>query len=146
VVNWSHVLIHHSATPDTPMVETHGYRKYHTEARGWRDLGYAYVVELAGHDYAMLAGRPLSWPGAHCRGMNTQAIGICLAGDFSVVPPPIAQQRCAARHVAALCDLFNIPTENIQGHRDYRATECPGRMFNLEPFRQMVEGYRRAAT
>jgi len=143
VIQWTHILIHHSATPDTPMVETSAYRKYHVEARGFRDLGYHAVAELSGADYVMIFGRPLSWAGAHCPGMNTKAIGICLAGDFSVVPPPIAQQECAARHVAALCDLLSIPTENIHAHRDHRATECPGKMFDLEPFRTLVETYRR---
>ena len=145
MLRWQFILIHHSATPDTPLVETTAYRKYHMGARGWRDLGYHAVVELAGAAYVVILGRPISWAGSHCLGMNTKAIGVCLAGDFTVVPPPMAQQECAARHVAGLCDVLSISTVNVQAHRDYRATECPGLMFDMDAFRELVDKHRRIA-
>jgi len=141
MIDWTHILIHHSASRDTSMVEAHGYRKYHMAARGWLECGYHAVTELAGAEYITILARPLSWRGSHCKGMNSKAIGVCLAGDFTVVPPPIAQQLCAARHVAALAKQFGIPIENIQKHSDYRATECPGRMFNMDHFKLHVERY-----
>lgn len=136
---WERIVIHHSGTPDTPELETAGFRKYHTEARGWRDIGYHFVVERAGDDWEILAGRPLHWSGAHTRGQNTRAIGICLAGNFSEGPPPAGQLTAAARFVAGLLDVLGLTPDEIRIHRHYASTECPGATFDLPFFRQLVE-------
>jgi len=140
---WTEVIVHHSAGPDTPGVEAQGYRKYHVRARGWRDIGYNYVVERLGEGYEVICGRPLNWEGSHCPGHNQTAIGVCLAGDFTHAAPPAAQLAVAAKLIAGLLDTLDLPSEAVSAHRDHRATACPGEAFDLAVLLGMVEAARR---
>jgi hypothetical protein len=143
-LNWTHVILHHSATPDTAGLETDGFRKYHVDARGWRDIAYHAVCELAGDDYEVLCGRPLNWSGAHCPGMNQVALGFCFAGNYEVDIPPDRQLIVGAKHVAGWLDAFGIDDIfNVKPHHEFRQTSCPGRFFDLNDFRRLVEAARR---
>ena len=135
---WQTVMIHHSAGSDTSRVDLQAIRRHHVSANGWADVGYHFFCELVGTSYEVIAGRPLTRDGAHCPGHNKTAIGFCLVGDLSSSPPPQAQWVTAARHVAGLCVALGIDTDHILAHRDHRATECPGKRFDLERFRELV--------
>lgn len=136
---WTHILIHHSAGPDSDSAETIAYRKYHKDVRGWQDIGYHFVVEKLAGEWVAIAGRSLRLAGAHCPGMNSRAIGVCLAGNFEESRPPAGQLERAARLVADLCHGLYIPVEQIERHLDHRQTACPGKHFDIEDFRSRVE-------
>lgn len=51
-------------------------------------IGYHYFIEKNGK---VTQGRADTDEGAHCKGFNTQSIGICLAGNFDATMPSQAQ-------------------------------------------------------
>lgn len=128
-LNWSEVLIHHSAGPDTGGLDADGIRHYHVEVKGWRDVGYHYLVELEGHRYIVVPGRPETQDGAHCPGHNQTALGVCMVGDFTDSPPSLEQLRVTAELCADLCRRHGIRSLDIRPHRAFRRTECPGKAF-----------------
>lgn len=138
VTRWRRILVHHSAGVDTRECEAHGIRRYHVEARGWRDCGYHFLVERVGEGWVALMGRPLHWEGSHCPGQNREAIGVCFIGDFDEEGPPEQALDVGARLIAGLCAVLGIPLDEIHPHRAYRATECPGAAFPLERLRHLV--------
>ena len=71
------IIVHCADTPEGRDVKTEEIKRWHTEERGWSDIGYHWVVELDG---SIHAGRDESINGAHCRGHNSDSIGICYVG------------------------------------------------------------------
>lgn len=138
---WTHVMVHHTAGQDDPgRCDAALYRAQHM-AKGWLDIGYHFVVEkVSGQKgaYSVIVGRPLFMDGAHAGSTewNTKSIGVALVGNFSEFPPTMEQQETAARLVRGLCEAMDIPVdrEHIVGHREQRATECPGKWFNMDYF------------
>lgn len=137
-MKWQRILIHHTAGVDRDSIDLEEIRSYHVRERGWKDIGYHFVVERIGEHYEALMGRPLNLPGAHCPGLNRLAIGVALVGDFTYEPPPEGQLACAARLVAGLCEAFDIPTVDIGAHSSFRNTECPGKAFPFGEFLNRV--------
>lgn len=140
---WTHVVIHHGATDDSPGLETEKYRRYHMDTRGWRDIGYHFVCELIDDSFQIVAGRSLRLSGAHCPGMNRHAIGFCFAGDFSEDGPPHEQLVAAANFLSGLMGELGIPVENISPHRAHRQTSCPGEAFRIGPLADLIRSYTR---
>jgi N-acetylmuramoyl-L-alanine amidase len=137
----SKIIIHHSATEDGKILSLPSIRKYH-KAQGFLDVGYHTIIEEVDLGYEALYGRPLCLPGAHTKGQNETSLGICLVGNFSILPPPHAQLLLAGRVVSQLCRVFNIPLTEIYPHSKFNATECPGIRFNMDEF---ISNYVRLA-
>lgn len=138
-------MIHHSLTKDSGAVSWGAIRRYHMDLNGeykMRDIGYHYGVELIGERHEILAGRSLLETGAHCyqQGMNSQAIGICLVGNFDEEVPCEGLLHQAARLVKMLMEIFKIPVENVVAHRDYAPKSCPGKLLDMEKFMARVAG------
>ncbi|MDR2946317.1 MAG: N-acetylmuramoyl-L-alanine amidase [Candidatus Adiutrix sp.] len=106
-------------------------RRWHTDpkpkGRGWRDIGYHYVIR---RDGSVETGRPLDEVGAHVAGYNSSSVGVCLVGGVSEdgksennFEPP--QWEALKILVASLKKRF--PAAKIQGHRDFPrvAKDCP---------------------
>lgn len=145
MIDWTHVMIHHSLTPDGATVSWGSIRHYHVAMKGWADIGYHFgieMVESGGRHYLeVLRGRPLSMPGAHCRegGMNRLAIGVCLVGDYDDAAPSDDRVGLLVSLVRDLTAVFTIPPENIVAHRDYAPYKtCPGSAFDLDRVRKMI--------
>jgi N-acetylmuramoyl-L-alanine amidase len=134
----SRIILHHSGTSDGEEMSWNAIRKYHIEHNQWADIGYNAGVELVGASYEVLMGRPWDRSGAHCIGQNNVSLGICLVGNFNLAAPPEAQLRCAARHVAMWCRMFEIPVTEIYRHSSFNDTDCPGDYFDLDQFKSMV--------
>lgn len=134
---WERILVHHSAGPDTSAVDTAAIDRQH-RAQGWRAIGYHWVVERIDGDWHAVMGRPLHWEGSHCPGQNQRAIGVCLIGDFTEEAPPTRQLEVAALLIAGLCHACLIPSGQVRAHREFRATECPGKSFPIEDLRRRV--------
>ncbi len=114
------IIVHCSDTPDDRDVTATDIRAWHLD-RGWRDIGYHYVIRRSG---AVELGRPLEDAGAHVRGHNKDSIGVCLVGreDFSD-----EQWRTLRILVNGLYREFGAP---VFGHNDFTASKtCPN--FNV---------------
>ncbi|XP_075983467.1 peptidoglycan-recognition protein LB-like isoform X2 [Anticarsia gemmatalis] len=96
----------------------------HMDGRGWWDIGYNFAV---GSDGAAYEGRGWETLGAHALHFNSVSIGITLIGDWRTEIPPARQLKTAKALIAAGVELGYIkPDYKLVGHRQVRATECPG--------------------
>lgn len=112
-----YIVFHTSASGDMD-VGVKEIREWHKE-KGWRDVGYHYVIK---RDGTIEAGRPLDQIGAHVRGYNSRSIGICIVGGKKTihgwVPNATPAQWVAAGHLASkLKDKY--PDAQFKGHRDF---------------------------
>ncbi len=117
------IVIHCSDTPAGRDIGADEIRKWHTEERGWSDIGYHYVVRLDGKiEY----GRMVNVIGAHVKGFNTTSIGICYVGGMDNVDTRTPEQKSAIWDlVKALKHLH--PGALVSGHRDFAGVDkyCP---------------------
>jgi uncharacterized protein with LGFP repeats len=138
------VFIHHTVTSNTytaaeaPSI-MRSMLAYHTQARGWCDIGYNFVVDKFGNIYEGRRGgmrRPVR--GAHTGLYNPDSTGISMMGNFDTVHLSLPLQRALVRLVGwRLGTAYENGTGNetlagkrfkrISGHRDAMATACPGR-------------------
>jgi len=124
---------------------------YHTQSRGWCDLGYNFVIDWSGriyegrwarnyvaqepHDSENYRGYVVA--GAHVAGFNSGSVGISLMGNFTSIGPPVAMKQSLKAMLAWEADRHGLnPTGThsfngrrmrvIGGHRDAGQTACPG--------------------
>lgn len=94
-------------------------------ARGWKGIGYHYLVGLKGE---LWSGRPEAEAGAHCTGHNARSIGVCYVGGLDGEGRP-ADTRTAAQKRTLLTLLRGLrrrfPQAAIHSHRDFAAKACP---------------------
>ena len=119
------VIVHCADTPEGREVSTGEIRRWHTEERGWSDIGYHWVVELDG---SVHEGRPESISGAHCRGHNKDSIGVCYVGGSDANGDPKdtrteGQKSALASLLSEILDRH--PEATIYGHRDFSEKACP---------------------
>ena len=123
------ITLHHTAEVagmgtlrDAPLGK--GIQDFHRNKRGWADIGYHWVIGLDGNVYE---GRALDVQGAHAGGgNNVENLGISVIGDFTKALPGSKQLRTTERFLAAKLAYYGVPIEELHGHRDFKATECPG--------------------
>jgi len=102
-------------------------RRWH-RAKGWRDIGYHWIID---RDGKVLPGRPETAIGAHVASHNRGTIGICLLGGHgSSETDPFArnytpQQDITLRQMIAAIGL-RTAIKRISGHNEYAAKACPG--------------------
>jgi hypothetical protein len=139
-----HGIIHHSATSSSHQNYTEMVRSiyiFHTQSRGWSDIGYNYLVAPNGIIYKgrdPLDGSQSDVLGAHFCGSNSGTMGVCLLGNYDVEQP----QDPMIRSLEALM-AWKVEREGLQalgqnphplnsalgviaGHRDGCSTACPG--------------------
>lgn len=121
------IIVHCSATPEGRVVTAATIRRWHLD-RGWRDIGYHYVIRLDG---TIEAGRPLDEIGAHVQGRNTGTIGVCYVGgvtaDGNMTPKDTRtpEQKAALDRLLRQLLADNPGITHISGHRDYARKACP---------------------
>jgi N-acetylmuramoyl-L-alanine amidase len=103
-------------------------RRWHVSDRGWRDIGYHYLID---RDGTVAKGRPLEQTGAHVAGHNTGTIGIALFGGHGASETDLfnehftmAQDRALRKLIADLRGQFGALA--LSGHNQYAAKACPG--------------------
>lgn len=105
-------------------------RQWHLD-RGFNDIGYHYVIHPNGR---ISLGRPISKPGAHCKGHNANSIGIAYIGGRHDGKPKDTRtpEQVAAmdRLILALVEMY--PIEHVKGHSDYSKKACP--CFNVQEY------------
>ena len=61
------LIVHCSATREGQHITIDTIKDWHVKGRGWRDVGYHYVIYLDG---TIKKGREDNVPGAHCKQYN----------------------------------------------------------------------------
>jgi hypothetical protein len=146
-----YIIIHHSTTKDSGTKSWDAIRKYHIETMGMNDIGYHKGIEDIGGIIQVLAGRADTTSGAHTKelGMNSKSIGICVVGNYDIIPPSIEYLEILKKICYAYMINYSIPTKNVLGHRevglmagfDWKKGQfktCPGRLFDMTAFRDFI--------
>ncbi len=117
-----------------------GIYAYHTQSRGWSDVGYNFLVDRFGRIWEGRYGgvaRPVV--GAHTLGYNDYSFAMSAIGNFDITGPPPAMLDAYGRLFAWKLSLHNVDASStrqrvgrsyfpaISGHRDAGQTACPGR-------------------
>lgn len=121
------IVVHCADTPAGKHFDIHDIRKWHTDpkpqGRGWKDVGYHYVVLLNG---TIQVGRPHETPGAHVQGHNAESIGICYIGGGKGLDTRTNEQKVSLIYlIGTLRRLY--PLAKVWGHRDFLGVTkmCP---------------------
>lgn len=112
------IIVHCSATPEGRDVTAADINKMHI-ARGFKKIGYHYVVRLDG---TVEKGRNENEIGAHVKGYNANSIGVCYAGGLASDGKTPKDTRTPAQKSALKKLLHTLkqryPNARIVGHRD----------------------------
>lgn len=135
-----HIVIHHTTGAPSSGGEANakqvvkGIQSSHMSGNGWSDIGYNFLNMVDG---VLVEGRSGSLSeairgnvvrGAHAGTDEGNASpGVSNEGDFTTATMSAAQWDSLVNMCAALCDSCDIEPQNIKGHRDFTATECPGK-------------------
>ena len=103
-------------------------RRWHVQQRGWRDIGYHWVID---RDGKVAPGRPETEIGAHVEGHNRGTIRIWLLGAYGASADDPFEKNFTAAQRAAVTKLiaeFNGRTaiRKVSGHNEYAVKACPG--------------------
>ena len=113
---------------------------YHTQSRGWSDIGYNFLVDRFGRIWEGRYGgidRPVV--GAHTLDYNDYAFAMSAIGNFDVKQPSEAMVEAYGALFAWKLSLHGVDASStkqwvgsrnfaaINGHRDAASTACPGR-------------------
>lgn len=128
------IIIHHSLTKDSDTVSWGAIRNFHVNDNAWSDIGYHFGIEKIRGQTEILMGRVTDRPGAHCRGNNSDSIGICFVGNFDVDQVPIENWEYGIKLVKFLVRTYGI--KKIVGHTELNSNKsCPGKNFDMDKFR-----------
>jgi N-acetylmuramoyl-L-alanine amidase len=119
------IIIHCTATPEGRDVSIDEIRRWHVKERGWRDVGYHFLIRLDG---TVEEGRPIEMTGAHTKGHNWDSIGIAYAGGMSkdmTEPKDTRTDEQKESFVDLLCQLHDCYGGTVYGHRDFSEKACP---------------------
>ena len=113
---------------------------YHTQSKGWSDVGYNYLVDRFGRIWeGRYGGIDRAVVGAHTLGYNDYAFAMSAIGNFDIAQPPAAMVEAYGALFAWKLSLHGIDASStkqwvgskyfqaINGHRDAGQTACPGR-------------------
>lgn len=124
------IVVHCAATKPGMNIGVSTIRRWHVEERGWRDVGYHYVIK---RDGTIQQGRDDEVPGAHAKGHNKHSLGICLVGGMdkdgnAAVNYTRIQWQALRILVTGLSAQY--PAARVCGHNELtRSKTCPN--FNV---------------
>ncbi len=113
---------------------------YHTQSRGWSDIGYNFLVDRFGRIWEGRYGgvdRPVV--GAHTLNYNDYAFAMSAIGNYDIKQPSQAMVQAYGALFAWKLSLHGVDASStkqwvgsryfqaINGHRDAASTACPGR-------------------
>lgn len=113
---------------------------YHTQSRGWSDIGYNFLVDRFGRIWEGRYGgvdRPVV--GAHTLNYNDYSFAMSAIGNFELVQPSKAMIQAYGALFAWKLSLHGVTASStkqrvgakdfpaINGHRDAASTACPGK-------------------
>lgn len=124
------IIIHCSDTPEGRDDTIEEIKQWHLQ-RGWKDIGYHYVIHLDG---TIHKGRPESVVGAHCSDYNKNSIGVCYVGGVTEDCKTPKDTRTEGQK-RALIELLkrlkkDYPKATLHGHNEFANKACPS--FNVK--------------
>ncbi len=126
---------------------------YHRYVRGWKDIGYNFMIDAFGRIWeARAGGVDQAVVGAQAGGYNLESTGVAMLGTYSGVLPSAAALAALERLLAWKLSLHGVPIggrvtvevnpsdyfytpfaagarvslPHVAGHRDGCSTDCPG--------------------
>ncbi|HVN12134.1 MAG TPA: peptidoglycan recognition protein [Kineosporiaceae bacterium] len=150
------LFVHHTATTSTytpaqAFAQIRAIYAFHTQVRGWSDIGYNFLVDRFGRVFEGRRGSiDAAILGAHTGGFNSESLGVAVLGTYTDAPVspaatdaltdvlawkaaqyginPIANVRLtsAGGPYTAHPAGERVKIAGISAHRDVGATECPG--------------------
>lgn len=138
-----------------------GIYAYHTQSRGWSDIGYNFIVDRFGRIWEGRYGgidRPVV--GAHTLGYNEKTFAMSALGNFETAQPSQAMLDSFGRLFGWKLSLHGVrpdalrqPVGNttrpaVNGHSDLGQTACPGRYLyaKIPSIRTLATQYQRPFT
>ena len=150
-------FVHHSAgTNDYSEAQVpdllRGIQAFHMDVNGWDDIGYNFLVDRFGRIWEGRAGgMHEAVIGAQTEGFNSVSTGVAILGTFGSVPPTSASVEAVIRllswklphHGVDPASRTTVESRgndrypegasatlmNVSGHRDGKATSCPGQLL-----------------
>ncbi|MFY0405915.1 N-acetylmuramoyl-L-alanine amidase [Solicola sp. PLA-1-18] len=142
----SGALLHHTAGANTyTQAQSPAYVRaahlYHTKTQKWCDIGYNFLVDKYGTIYeGRRGGITKMVRGAHSgtTNANKYMVGISMMGNYDTAALTAPLKTSVANLIAWRLSIFGTPAtgtmamdgrtiNRISGHRDVKATACPGR-------------------
>jgi len=131
----TNIIVHHVARNHS-FYQVNAYHKklWHFKSKlGWY-IGYQWFIDNSGKLYQ---GRREDEEGAHKIGWNKKSVGVCLRGNLESTKPTKQQLKTLEKLLNNIRMRWDIPRENVYGHRELSKTLCPGKY--LMPF---IKKYR----
>lgn len=147
----THLIVHHAAGTNTSSdwgAVVLAIWNFHTTptssgGAGYSDIGYNWLVAPNGVLYEGRYNSSTSnIQGAHFCGTNGNTMGVCMLGDYTNITITAAARttlvqvlgwKACERIIDPLATSFHansgLTINNISGHRDGCATQCPGNTF-----------------
>ena len=138
-----------------------GIYAYHTQSRGWSDIGYNFLVDRFGRIWeGRYGGVDKPVVGAHTLGYNEESFAMSAIGNYDIAPPSQAMINAYAALFAWKLSLSGIAADNpkiwvqdrylqaINGHRDVESTACPGKYLyaKIPEIRKLAAAIQQGAT
>lgn len=124
------IVVHHSAQDGFTAFD---YAKWHLQ-NGWPGIGYHFVIEKDGNVNKTNELDTISY---HVKDHNTISIGISLSGNLSNHPATLAQMDALIQLVKELKQQVGSHLL-VRGHRELAATECPGKLVDMNLIRNLT--------
>lgn len=117
--------LHHTAGSEQGASGVRQIQTQHMDGERWTDIAYSFVIDR--NTLQIYEGRGVGIRGGHTQGRNTRSHGICVMGNFHGIHTPRPEL------IARIAELVRHgheagwwPATLTGGHRDVRATACPG--------------------
>lgn len=113
-----YVTFHHTAAEN---LDLKNIATYHVEQKGWPGIAYHFAIDPQGQVFQLQKLEEITY---HSAGHNTGSIGVVFLGNF--------QNKHLSKEAvdSAECLLMGLDEaltiKGVRGHRDVRATLCPG--------------------
>lgn len=114
------ISVHHSAVENGTI---QGYANTHVNTNGWRSIGYHICIK-GNQTYQVNDLLSFTY---HTSSHNFNTIGISVSADFSKRDITDDERNNLYAAILTCMSLFNIPVENVWGHREFpdNNTMCP---------------------
>jgi regulator of replication initiation timing len=123
-----YLVIQHSVLPgDFPPEKIANFL---VERRQWPGIGYHFYITSDGKIYQTNHLDTVCYFAGSNVQDNPLGVCICFAGNFTSEVPTAAQLSSGGRLLAFLMHKFNLPIENIRGHKEFVVTQSPGNQWD----------------
>jgi hypothetical protein len=159
-------FVHHTVNANSYSAEQvpaiiRGIYAYHTQSRGWSDIGYNFLVDRFGRIWeGRYGGVDKPVVGAHTLNYNESSFAMSAIGNFETAQPTSPMIDAYGRLFAWKLAISGVNATStrqvvngrtfqaINGHRDAGSTACPGKYLyaKLAEIRTLAGSYQTAGS